>query len=71
MFCALAACIECCKTEGSIDVFQVVKVLRNQKPGAVPTLVSHTHSRTIDQNNAIDVLCRKTFKTSMNCWYTI
>ena len=43
MFCALAACIECCKTEGTIDVFQVVKVLRNQKSGAVPTLVSHTH----------------------------
>ena len=49
MFCVLATCIECCRTEGSIDVFQVVKALRHQKPGAVPTLVSHikyTHTHT-------------------------
>ncbi len=29
-----------CKTEGVVDVFQVVKALRVQKPGAVPTVVS-------------------------------
>ena len=40
MFCAIATIIDRCKTEGVVDVFQVVKVLRVQKPGAVPTLVS-------------------------------
>ena len=40
MFCAIATTIERCKTEGVVDVFQVVKALRIQKPGAVPTVVS-------------------------------
>ena len=40
MFCAIATIIDRCKTEGVVDVFQVVKALRIQKPGAVPTLVS-------------------------------
>ena len=40
MFCAIATTIERCKTEGVVDVFQVVKALRVQKPGAVPTMVS-------------------------------
>ena len=40
MFCATATTIERCKTEGVVDVFQVVKALRVQKPGAVPTVVS-------------------------------
>ena len=40
MFCAIATSIERCKTEGVVDVFQVVKALRMQKPGAVPTVVS-------------------------------
>ena len=31
-----------CKTEGVVDVFQVVKALRVQKSGAVHTLVSIT-----------------------------
>ena len=51
MFCAMATTIERCKTEGVVDVFQVVKALRVQKPGAVRTVVSlramhtctHTH----------------------------
>ena len=44
MFCAIATTIERCKTEGVVDVFQVVKALRVQKPGAVPTVVSgHMH----------------------------
>ena len=42
MFCALATTIEWCKTEGVVDVFQVVKALRVQRPGAVRTVVS-TH----------------------------
>ena len=41
MFCAIATTIEWCKTEGVVDVFQVVKALRVQKPGAVCTVVSH------------------------------
>ncbi len=40
MFCAIATTIEKCKTEGVVDVFQIVKVLRVQKPGAVTTVVS-------------------------------
>ena len=39
MFCALATVIDRCKTEGVVDVFQVVKALRTSKPGAVPTVV--------------------------------
>ena len=31
--------IECCKTESIVDVFQVVKALRIQKPGSVLTVV--------------------------------
>ena len=40
MFCAIATTIERCKTEGVVDVFQVVKALRVHKPGAVCTVVS-------------------------------
>ena len=40
MFCAIATTIERCKTEGVVDVFQMVKALRVQKPGAVRTVVS-------------------------------
>ena len=39
MFCAITTAIERCKTEGVVDVFQVVKALRIQKPGAVHTVV--------------------------------
>ena len=39
MFCSLVNAIEMCKTEGVVDVFQVVKALRIQKPGAVLTVV--------------------------------
>ena len=39
MFCAIATTIERCKTEGVVDVFQVAKALRVQKPGAVRTVV--------------------------------
>ena len=40
MFCAIVTTIERCKTEGVVDVFQVVKALRVQKPGAVTSVVS-------------------------------
>lgn len=40
VFCALLNCIECCKTESTVDVFQAVKALRLQKPGMVQTVVS-------------------------------
>ena len=42
VFCSLVNAIEMCKTEGVVDVFQVVKALRIQKPGAVLTAVSET-----------------------------
>ena len=40
MFCAIATAIDRCKTEGLVDVFQVVKVQRVQKPGLVQDVVS-------------------------------
>ena len=39
VFCSSVNAIEMCKTEGVVDVFQVVKALRIQKPGAVFTMV--------------------------------
>ena len=39
MFCAIATTIERCNTEGVVDVFEVVKALRVQKPGAVRNVV--------------------------------
>ena len=41
MFCAIATAIDRCKTEGLVDVFQVVKVQRIQKPGLVHNVVSN------------------------------
>uniref|UniRef100_A0A1X7T4F3 Protein-tyrosine-phosphatase n=2 Tax=Amphimedon queenslandica TaxID=400682 RepID=A0A1X7T4F3_AMPQE len=38
MFCAAATTINKCKTEGVIDVFQVLKSQRIQKPGSVQTV---------------------------------
>ena len=55
MFCALATVIDRCKTEGIVDVFQVVKALRTSKPGAVPTMVCCMLSRDLcyrDHNKA-------------------
>ena len=43
MFCAIATTIDRCKTEGVVDVFQVVKALRIHKPGAVPHVVSYCY----------------------------
>ena len=40
VFCSVVNAIEMCKTEGVVDVFQVVKALRIQKPGAVLTVVT-------------------------------
>ena len=39
MFCAIATTIERCKSEGVVDVFQVLKAIREHKPGAVTTEV--------------------------------
>ena len=39
VFCSLINAIEMCKTEGVVDVFQVVKALCIQKPGAILTVV--------------------------------
>ena len=39
MYCAVSNALEQCKTEGAVDVFQVTKAIRMQKPGAVTTLV--------------------------------
>ena len=39
MYCAISNTLEQCKAEGVVDVFQTVKRLRMQKPGAISTLV--------------------------------
>ena len=39
VYCAVSNAIEQCKTEGVVDVFQTVKTIRMNKPGAVTTLV--------------------------------
>ena len=49
VFCSSVNAIEMCKTEGVADVFQVVKALRIQKPGAVLTAVSDLK---------INIMCR-------------
>lgn len=40
VFCALVNAIEFCKTESVIDIFEIVKAIRTQKPGAIQTVVS-------------------------------
>ena len=52
MFCAIATTVERCKTEGVVDVFQVVKALRVQKPGAVSTVVSE-HGQEYSHNGKL------------------
>ena len=44
MFCAIATTIDRCKIESVVDVFQVVKAQRIQKPGLVLTAVSTTQT---------------------------
>ena len=57
MFCAIATTIERCKTEQVVDVFQVVKALRVQKPGAVQTVVSYIHLiRSSSSHSQLDEL---------------
>ena len=50
MFCAIVTTIERCKTEGVVDVFQVVKALRVQKPGSVLTVVSTTGCYSVSKH---------------------
>ena len=55
MFCAIVTTIERCKTEGVVDVFQVVKALRLDKPGAVPSVVSLVFSFMPPNNESVCV----------------
>ena len=55
MFCAIVTTIERCKTEGVVDVFQVVKALRVQKPGAVLTVVGFSSSLACLQASNTDI----------------
>ena len=52
MFCAMATVIDRCKTEGVVDVFQVVKALRIQRPGAVPAVVSWDYIETSNKGHS-------------------
>ena len=40
VYCAVSNAVEQCKAEGLIDIFQTVKLLRMNKPGAVISIVS-------------------------------
>ena len=40
MYCAVSTAIEQCNTEREVDVFQIVKAIRINKPGAISKLVS-------------------------------
>ena len=75
MFCAIATTIDCCKTESVVDVFQVVKAQRIQKPGLVLTVVSicmtllklkHVLLRSISTCRNSIVLCSKLCYHSLN-----
>ena len=48
MYCSVATTIDRCKTEGVVDVFQVVKALRVHKPGAVPSVVSSSAAYIVE-----------------------
>ena len=39
MFCISMASIERCKVEGVVDIFQLVKKMRSQLPGAICSTV--------------------------------
>ena len=41
MFCAGMAAVQCCRSEESVDIFKAVRALRQQCPGAVPTLQNY------------------------------
>ena len=53
MFCAIATTIERCKTEGVVDIFQVVKALRVQKPGAILNVVSTQQGWSYNESNYV------------------
>ena len=55
-FCAIMTTIERCKTEGVVDVFQVVKAMRIQKPGAIQTIVCYEHNNIYEVNCLIDLI---------------
>ena len=65
MFCAIATTIDRCKTESVVDVFQVVKAQRLQKPGLVLTVVNtcslaeHIHFSVISFYRNSTSLCLK------------
>ena len=48
VFCAVVNAIEFCKMESVIDIFEVVKAIRIQKPGAIQTVVSPRHASCHD-----------------------
>ncbi|CAI8018482.1 Receptor-type tyrosine-protein phosphatase epsilon [Geodia barretti] len=54
---ALSNAIDCCKTEGTVDVFQAVKALRIQKSGSVVTVQQYQSIFSIMQQflNSFDI----------------
>ena len=74
MYCAVSNALEQCKTEGVVDVFQVTKAVRMQKPGAVTTLVI-PYNITVTVNSilytlgAVQVNIRNNISISVNEQY--
>ena len=73
MYCSVATTIDRCKTEGVVDVFQVVKALRVHKPGAVPSVVSSSAYRAIvdpvplNYKPDLSASCREGYYCTMHC----
>ena len=69
VFCSLVNAIEMCKTEGVVDVFQVVKALRIQKPGAVLTAVRVNHVATYKHSLLLSLSYRINIRASLISFY--
>ncbi len=73
MYCSVATTINRCKTEGVVDVFQVVKALRVHKPGAVPSVVSssaYSYYRAcipLNYKPDLSASCREGYYCTMHC----
>ena len=51
VFCALSILIERLKSEGVVDVFQTIKVLRTQRPAMVQTQVRSCNTSSNTRQN--------------------
>ncbi len=50
VYCAVSTAIEQCNTEREVDVFQIVKAIRINQPGAIPELVCAKQTSLTEDN---------------------